>query len=75
MAERIWSEKDLYRQANGRLPVLRHAEEVGGNVAAAGSRRIGRLQPAGWEHIWEQNSAKQVTSGVLRDIAETAKRI
>ena len=34
MAERVWSEKDLVRRANRRLAVLRHAEEVSGNVAA-----------------------------------------
>ncbi len=34
MAERVWSEKDLARRANRRLAVLRHAEEVSGNVAA-----------------------------------------
>lgn len=34
MAERVWSERDLVRRANRRLAVLRHAEEVSGNVAA-----------------------------------------
>ncbi|WP_410595604.1 helix-turn-helix domain-containing protein [Amycolatopsis sp. lyj-23] len=34
MAERVWSEKDLVRRANRRLTVLRHAEEISGNVAA-----------------------------------------
>ena len=34
MAERVWSEKDLIRRANRRLAVLKHAEEVSGNVAA-----------------------------------------
>ena len=34
MADRVWSEKDLIRRANRRLAVLRHAEEVSGNVAA-----------------------------------------
>lgn len=34
MAERVWSQKDLVRCANRRLAVLRHAEEVSGNVAA-----------------------------------------
>jgi transposase InsO family protein len=34
MADRVWSEKDLVRRANRRLSVLRHAEEVSGNVAA-----------------------------------------
>ncbi|MFJ2667548.1 helix-turn-helix domain-containing protein [Nocardia fluminea] len=34
MAERVWSEKELVRRANRRLSVLRHAEEVSGNVAA-----------------------------------------
>ncbi|MGV0739750.1 helix-turn-helix domain-containing protein [Mycobacterium syngnathidarum] len=33
MAERVWSEKDLVRRANQRLAVLKHAEEVSGNVA------------------------------------------
>lgn len=32
MAERLWSEKDLARCANGRPAVLRHAEEVSGKV-------------------------------------------
>ncbi len=31
MAERMWSEKDLVGRANGRLAVLRHAEEVSGS--------------------------------------------
>ncbi|MFR9773498.1 helix-turn-helix domain-containing protein [Nocardia sp. SC052] len=34
MPERVWSEKDLVRRAKRRLAVLRHAEEVSGNVAA-----------------------------------------
>jgi hypothetical protein len=34
MSERVWSEKDLVRRAGRRLAVLRHAEEVSGNVAA-----------------------------------------
>lgn len=34
MAERVWSENDLVRRANRRLAVLKHAEEVSGNVAA-----------------------------------------
>ncbi len=34
MADRVWSEKDLIRRANGRLAVLQHADEVSGNVAA-----------------------------------------
>jgi transposase len=34
MADRVWSEKDLIRRANRRLAVLKHAEEVSGNVAA-----------------------------------------
>jgi transposase InsO family protein len=34
LAERVWSAKDLLRRANRRLSVLRHAEEVSGNVAA-----------------------------------------
>ncbi|MFN6548366.1 helix-turn-helix domain-containing protein [Mycolicibacterium nivoides] len=34
MAERVWSEKGLVRRANRLLSVLRHAEEVSGNVAA-----------------------------------------
>ncbi len=34
MTERVWSENDLVRRANRRLAVLRHAEEVSGNVAA-----------------------------------------
>ncbi len=34
MTERVWSQKDLVRRANRRLAVLRHAEEVTGNVAA-----------------------------------------
>jgi transposase-like protein len=34
MAERVWSEGDLVRRANRRLAVLRHAEEVSGDVAA-----------------------------------------
>lgn len=34
MAERVWSEKDLVRRANRRLAVLRHAEEISGNIAA-----------------------------------------
>jgi transposase len=34
VAERVWSEKDLVRRPNRRLAVLRHAEEVSGNVAA-----------------------------------------
>lgn len=33
MAGRVWSEKDLVRRANRRLSVLKHAEEVSGNVA------------------------------------------
>ncbi|WP_431922034.1 helix-turn-helix domain-containing protein [Amycolatopsis tucumanensis] len=34
MAERVRSEKDLVRRANRHLAVLRHAEEISGNVAA-----------------------------------------
>jgi transposase-like protein len=34
MTERVWSERDLLRRANRRLAILRHAEEVSGNVAA-----------------------------------------
>ncbi len=34
MADRVWSEQDLIRRANRRLAILRHAEEVSGNVAA-----------------------------------------
>ncbi|WP_235921204.1 fasciclin domain-containing protein [Lentzea tibetensis] len=34
MSDRVWSEKDLARRAGRRLAVLRHAEEVSGNVAA-----------------------------------------
>lgn len=36
MAERVWSERELVRRANRRLVVLRHVEEVSGNVAARG---------------------------------------
>jgi transposase-like protein len=34
VSERVWNEKELVRRANRRLAVLRHAEEVGGSVAA-----------------------------------------
>lgn len=34
MSERVWSERELERRAQRRLAVLRHAEEVSGNVAA-----------------------------------------
>jgi transposase len=34
MADRVWSEKDLIREAIRRLAVLQHAEEISGNVAA-----------------------------------------
>ncbi|MGW1742019.1 helix-turn-helix domain-containing protein [Nocardia sp. NPDC001965] len=34
MSERVWSEEDLIRRVSRRLAVLRHAEEVSGNVAA-----------------------------------------
>lgn len=33
MSERVWNERELERRANRRLAVLRHAEEVSGNVA------------------------------------------
>lgn len=34
MSERVWSERERERRAQRRLAVLRHAEEVSGNVAA-----------------------------------------
>jgi len=34
MAARVWSEKDLVRRASRCLAVLRHTEEISGNVAA-----------------------------------------
>jgi len=34
MHERVWSERELERRAQRRLAIIRHAEEVSGNVAA-----------------------------------------
>ncbi|WIY00595.1 helix-turn-helix domain-containing protein [Amycolatopsis mongoliensis] len=54
MAERVWSEKDLVRCANRRLAVLRHAEEVSGNVAAACRYYgISRTVFHRWKHRYE----------------------
>ncbi|MEU8633218.1 hypothetical protein AB0C38_13680 [Amycolatopsis sp. NPDC048633] len=58
MAERVRTEKDLVRRANRRLAVLRHAEEVSGNVAA--TFRYYGVSPTvfyRWKHHYETRAS------------------
>lgn len=57
MVQRVWSEKDLDRRSSRRLSILRHAEEVSGNVAATCCRR--RLNPGHFRRLVFQRSLQR----------------